>query len=229
MKTARKAILLVMCALLLVAASVMGTLAYLTDTEEVTNTFTVGKVDITLDEKDTDNSSPNLERDKANKYHLLPGQTYVKDPTVHIKEGSDASYIRMLVNVSEINKLKAAFPESKYEDYYQDGVFLLEKLITGWNPAEWVFDNYNNGTYEFRYFEPVAGNPDNNDSIVDYKDLPALFQTIVIPGTVNNTELAELQKIEINVVAHAIQEASFADADAAWKAFDEQHPVTPNP
>ena len=54
MKTARKAILLVLCVILLVVASVMGTLAYLTDTEAVTNTFTVGKVGITLDETDVD-------------------------------------------------------------------------------------------------------------------------------------------------------------------------------
>lgn len=39
-----------MMAVLLVAASVMGTLAYLTSTDTVKNTFTVGKVAITLDE-----------------------------------------------------------------------------------------------------------------------------------------------------------------------------------
>jgi predicted ribosomally synthesized peptide with SipW-like signal peptide len=45
-----KALLMACCAVLLVFASVLGTLAYLTDTtEKVTNTFTVGKVDISLD------------------------------------------------------------------------------------------------------------------------------------------------------------------------------------
>jgi len=39
MKTARKAILLVLCAILLVVSAVTGTLAYLTDTEAVTNTL----------------------------------------------------------------------------------------------------------------------------------------------------------------------------------------------
>lgn len=44
MKTRSKALLLTLCAVLLVAASVLGTMAYLTSTDEVTNTFTVGQV-----------------------------------------------------------------------------------------------------------------------------------------------------------------------------------------
>ncbi len=47
-----KALLVVACALLLVAASVFGTMAYLTSTDTVTNTFTVGSVAIKLDEAD---------------------------------------------------------------------------------------------------------------------------------------------------------------------------------
>ena len=50
MKTKSKALLLTLCAVLLVAASVMGTMAYLTSTDKVENTFTVGNVTITLDE-----------------------------------------------------------------------------------------------------------------------------------------------------------------------------------
>ena len=42
MKTKRKALLLSLCAVLLVAVSVMGTIAYLTSTDNVANTFTVG-------------------------------------------------------------------------------------------------------------------------------------------------------------------------------------------
>ena len=45
-----KPLLTLCCALLLVAAGVFGTLAYLTGTDTVNNTFTVGNVKITLDE-----------------------------------------------------------------------------------------------------------------------------------------------------------------------------------
>lgn len=50
MKTTKKALLLTLCAVLLVAASVLGTMAYLTSTDDVQNTFTVGQVSIKLDE-----------------------------------------------------------------------------------------------------------------------------------------------------------------------------------
>ena len=91
MKTKSKALLLTLCAVLLVAASVLGTMAYLTSTDTVTNTFTVGKVEITLDE--TDVTNPNGPRVKANSYKLMPGTTYTKDPTVTVKGGSEACYL----------------------------------------------------------------------------------------------------------------------------------------
>ena len=50
MKTRTKVLLLTLCAALLVCATVLATMAFLTDTAEVKNTFTVGNVDITLDE-----------------------------------------------------------------------------------------------------------------------------------------------------------------------------------
>ena len=49
-KTKTKALLMSLCAVLLVAASVLGTMAYLTDSKDVKNTFTVGNVSIKLDE-----------------------------------------------------------------------------------------------------------------------------------------------------------------------------------
>ena len=40
MKKTKKALLLSLCAVMLVTASVLGTMAYLTSTDEVVNTFT---------------------------------------------------------------------------------------------------------------------------------------------------------------------------------------------
>ena len=50
MKKFMKALAILACAILLVIATIAGTVAYLTDTATVENTFTAGKVDITLDE-----------------------------------------------------------------------------------------------------------------------------------------------------------------------------------
>ena len=50
MKTRSKALLLILCAMLLLIASALGTVAYLTVQDTVTNTFSVGQVKITMDE-----------------------------------------------------------------------------------------------------------------------------------------------------------------------------------
>ena len=86
--------------MLLVAASVLGTIAYLSDTEAVTNTFEVGSVTITLDEADVDDSDKDgntTERDKANTYKLLPGHQYDKDPIVHVDSTSEDCYLFVIV------------------------------------------------------------------------------------------------------------------------------------
>ena len=89
MKTKSKALLLTLCAVLLVAASVLGTMAYLTSTDTVTNTFTVGSVAIKLDEAKANPDGTLVEgadRVKGNAYKLLPGHTYNKDPHGHCTE-----------------------------------------------------------------------------------------------------------------------------------------------
>ena len=51
MKKAKKVLVLLLCAVLLISASVAGTLAFLTSKATVTNTFTVGKVNLGEDGK----------------------------------------------------------------------------------------------------------------------------------------------------------------------------------
>lgn len=88
MKNARKVLLLVLCLVLVVSATVMGTMAYLTDkTNEVKNTFTVGKVDIDLYE------TKDGQHVMANEYQLIPGATYAKDPTVEVTVDSEDCYL----------------------------------------------------------------------------------------------------------------------------------------
>lgn len=212
-----KALLVVACALLLVAASVFGTMAYLTSTTgEVKNTFTVGKVKITLDEAKvgTDGKAltgNNAARVKANSYKLMPGHEYTKDPTVHVTAGSEDAYVRMNVKVKNLDNLKAAFPAVKYPDYYAGDMFLLEKLVKGWDSSKWAFQSFHTdtATYEFRYTaKAVAG-----------QNLPALFTSIVIPGTVDKAALENLGEVEIVITADAIQAEGFDDAAAAWNAF----------
>ena len=224
MKTRSKALLLSLCAVLLVAASVLGTMAYLTDTQTVTNTFTVGSVAIALNEADVkpDGSyeTDHNKRVHGNEYHLLPGHTYIKDPTVTVNAGSEDAYVRMIVTVENIDQLMNALPESgttaKY--YGTDGTFLLQMLCGGWNPDIWQYEGYNEssdrktGNYEFRYYQAVAKSI--NATVLD-----DLFETITVPGEIDNDHIAYLKDVKIIVNAHAIQADGFANADEAWEAF----------
>ena len=93
MRTKTKAFVLALCAVLLVVSTVFVTMAFLTDTDFVTNTFTVGEVGISLDEADVDangnvekggDRESTVDRVQKNEYHLVPRHNYVKDPTIHV-------------------------------------------------------------------------------------------------------------------------------------------------
>ena len=224
MKTRSKALLLTLCAVLLVTASVLGTMAYLTSTDEVKNTFTVGQVAITLDEAKVNNMGVPLDKDgtiadpadaervKANSYKLLPGHTYTKDPTVTIKEGSESSYVKMTVTFSNAAELDAIFAPNGAD---------MTSIFGGYDSSNWIAKGNtedtakNTRTYEFWYKETV-GAPTADVA------LDALFYSITVPGEITKEQLATIEGMTITVNAYAIQADGFADAAAAWAAFDAQ-------
>lgn len=84
----KKKLTTVLAIVLVVALSVAGTYAYLTDkTGPVVNTFTVGNVNIDLTEKTTD-------------YKMVPGTTINKDPMVTVKENSEDCWLFVKVEKS---------------------------------------------------------------------------------------------------------------------------------
>lgn len=242
MKTKSKALLLTLCAVLLVAASVLGTMAYLTSSAEVKNTFTIGKVEIKLDEaKVTADGIPveGAARVTANSYKLMPGTTYTKDPTVTVKAGSEESYVRMKVTfnnaaeiialctdpdmVDEVTGVENAFPlirmvnfveanAAKWDGIIPDNMMDTEEMLA--NAKYFVYDKPTDTlTYYFYYNETVAA-PDGD--VV----LPVLFDKVTLPEWVTSDQLATLENFQITVVAEAIQADGFANAGAAWAAFN---------
>ncbi len=126
MKSKKKVFVTVLCAAALVVASVLGTMAYLTSQDAVENTFTVGKVAITLDEaKVTDAGDPvvGADRVKTNTYKLIPGHEYTKDPTVHVTAGSEDSWLFVKV-VDEIAGIEA------------DTTVAAQMAANGWTAVE---------------------------------------------------------------------------------------------
>lgn len=212
MKTRSKALILTLCAVLLVTASMLGTMAYLTSTASVENTFTVGSVAIKLDEAKANPDGSlveNADRVKGNSYKLLPGHTYNKDPMVTVLSGSEPSYVKMTVTFSKADELDAIFAPTGAN---------LTSIFNGYNPTKWIYkDNTedataNTRTYEF-WYNGTVGAPDGDIA------LDALFDSITVPGTITNEQLATIKGMTITVNAYAIQADGFADAEAAWAAF----------
>ena len=218
MKNVKKALLICVCVVALVCVTVMGTLAWLTDNDSVENTFTVGQVDITVDETKVDaNGTPvdGADRVKENQYHILPGMEYTKDPTMTVIKGSEDSYVRMILTVHNASDVQAILTKYSLGDF--------SALIGGWDANTWLYQGFTEDTanntisFEFRYKEKVA------KSETDTK-LPALFEKLIVPGKITGEEMNGLYDggFKMVVTGHAIQTSGFATADLAWAAFDVQ-------
>lgn len=239
MKKTTKVLALLLCAVLLVAGSVAGTLAYLTSKDTVTNTFTVGNIQINLDEANVATTDDTTDRTEGgNAYHLLPNQTYTKDPTVWVKEGSEEAYIRMIVTVKNYDNMLDAFTsDAVYDDDYivtdaskvltgsSGEMVVLDKLVDR-NAGAWECVKFtrnstaNTGEYVFNYYPGAyTATADDNDGTVEYDQLPALFTTISVPKEIDNDHLAKLNNTTITIVAQAIQAAGFNSVEEAWAAF----------
>ena len=205
MKTKSKALLTTLCAVLLVAASVLGTMAYLTDHQTVTNTFTVGKISITLDEAKVNlDGQPfaennqvvdvtNAYRQTTNDYKLMPGKTYTKDPTVHVQANSENAYIFVKV-------------ENGIADYEAEGNKIAAQITAnGWTALE-----NNPGVYYKEYTKNAA-----RQDLVVFENFKIADEANKAVGWSN----INAEKTKVIVTAYAIQKDGFENKPAeAWTA-----------
>ena len=88
----KKKLMTVLALVLVIAMSVAGTYAYLTHiTDPITNTFTVGNIDIDLAETKTD-------------FKMVPGCDIAKDPVVTVEANSEDCWL--FVKIDESSNLK---------------------------------------------------------------------------------------------------------------------------
>ena len=206
MKRTKKILSLALCAVLLVAATVATTVAYLTDDASVTNTFTVGNVDISLDETNVDQDKVGdmvPERDQANDYKLLPGQTYVKDPTIHVSSEDNIEDCYLFVKVTD--EIVAIQGEIKVAD---------QMLANGWERLSSVSD-----VWYWTADENVAAITEELEVVTKGTNVP-VFDNFTIASNVDNDMLADYVGKQIIVKAYAIQVAGFEDMTPAqiWSA-----------
>lgn len=215
----KKKAVTIISVLAIITISICTTLAFLTDKETTTNTFTIGKVNISLKETDVDEHGvpiKNAEPVTENTYHLLPGKTYVKDPTITVEPGSEESYVRMLVTLNLYKEIKEVFGND----------FLPENYVSGYDKTKWLYigneenPEENSITYEFRYYKTVNGfNGNKEEKLV----LEPLFTSLMVPGEIEAKDLEKIADLKIEVIGHAIQTSGLETVEEAWNAFDEQY------
>lgn len=196
----KKKLMTALALVLVIAMSVAGTYAYLTSKASVKNTFTVGKVAITLDEAKVneygvaDNRVPRV---TENSYKLMPGHEYSKDPVVHVAENSEACYVfvKVVDDIAAIEVNDATNETPNVATQIKDN---------GWTALEGV-DGVNNV-----YYKSVSADVAKNG--VDLR----VFNGFAIIDTITNTDLAKYNGKTITVTAYAIQADGMTDAADAW-------------
>ena len=189
----KKILVACLCVALAVLTIAGTTLAYLTSQDTVTNTFTVGNVSITLDEAKVDEMGKpveNADRVKANSYKLIPGQTYTKDPTVHVTADSEKCYVFVKVD----NGIAALEGSSN--------TIASQIATNSWTPV----------TGETNvYYKTVEATTTGADLTV--------FSSFTLANDANSKAEWDSQDIKVVVTAYAVQYDGFeGNVAGAWDA-----------
>lgn len=186
-----KVVMALACAVLLVTASVMGTLAYLKAEGSVTNTFTFGNgVSMTLDEAKVDDTGKAIDkvnqRGDSNTYALFPNHEYDKDPTVHVT--GDDCYVFITVK----NDIASVIDDSTK----------IETQITNndWKQVKVL----NDGSILYVYAENTDSKTAVRGSTTTPKDL-IVFDGIKVKSGATNEQLTTVKDKTIVIKAYAVQ------------------------
>lgn len=231
----RKIMMLALSLCMVAILAVGGTLAYFTDTDKATNVFTVGKVDITLNENFPANYDSN--GDGANDTHrLFPGVDVTKEVKVTNNTGSEKAYVRvhiaipsMLDSGSEDEPQFAAYNNTLHFNFtaagYAEGQWNWNKNKDGanypgnggsWNEYQTTIDNKSYNVYVVTYETALTAGQQTTQ--------PAITK-VYLDTNVTNEMVTEISKTlgnewKIYVVAEGAQAEGFDNAyDALNTAF----------
>jgi len=223
----KKILAIVLCVVMLAIAIVGGSLAYFTDEDEQTNTFTMGKVDIELTE-------PHYTPGEDGKLKIFPGQTYPKDPTITVASDSEDCWLVATVTINKRGNLYSLYANDTTGVKQPWGLSLAgngglvsggiasytavgatENNISGTLLGDEVFLTYSEDvpgdtiTYTFYFRNELKAN-----------DVKVLFEEVHIPSIIDNGDIDS--DLEITVKAYAIQTVGFDNVYLAYDAIIEQ-------
>ena len=136
--------IIAVCLIVALAATAVigGTLAYFTDKDDATNTFTVGNVDITLTEPNWEGSG------SQDAPEVYPGEPLAKDPTV-TNEGANPCFVRIKVegldclDPAGLITYRTDYEDGKLGDNWvkhTDGYFYYNKVLAVGETTDALFD-----------------------------------------------------------------------------------------
>lgn len=195
MKKKIAALCVVIC--LLAVAAIGGTLAYFTDNETSTNTFTMGKVDIELTE--TEWVAPDA---------VYPGIAYAKNPLVK-NIGDDSAWIRVDVTLSDAAAFVAAAAKYQITD--------LSVIFDGHDESKWTLA----GTAQDTEKDTLTYSYYYNTLLEAGVSTDAIFTEVEIPGQFNNADMKAIgENFTITIQAHAMQTADdYNTVQGAFAAY----------
>jgi len=195
----KRKLFILITAILTVATLAVGvTAAYMTDSEEKINTFTVGNLDITLSEPGWD--------DTVSGKNMVPGYTAQKDPTVTAVDGD--SYMRITVEFvsADDNEMTAERIEKIMQTVnYNDAV--------GINKSNFTKDTSRSS--ELKHVYKYNGEFSEGETA-------KLFNSVKIPSEWNQSDLEQLGAYKLVIRAEAIQSYGFESAEDAYDALDSE-------
>ncbi len=222
--TKRKKKIVVVCAVMLIAAlTVGGTLAYFFDQATATNEFTTAGTNNPDTGVDIDVVEPDWEEDEAQ--DSLPGDTIAKNPTVTNNRGN--VYVRFIVELQDEDG--STITDKARADKIMDAIIYSNGAIdTNTSYSYSQIENYPTVNSQFTldsgrstvgkyYYNYTA-----NNGIMTNGQSAELFDFVVIPTDWTQTDIAVLGNFNIVVTAQAIQAENIANADAAFKALDNE-------
>lgn len=223
----RRNVLTLVLALVLVAAlAVGGTLAYFTDQDATgTNAFTMGHVDIGLDEYDPEDKE--WTDDGLTYDDVTPGATVDKKARVTVNQGSEKCYVMVTVEVATPadTKLNA----ENINDLYAAVEAAVDASTTPWTHTRVTKDGktliqcvYNGDS------TPGDGAADRIVNAKDAKQELFLFEQITIPASFGNNTADQSFDIVLN--SYAIQSDNLEYSNEIWNnTFETYTAETPAP
>ena len=215
------ALTLTVCAALLVAGSIFGTVAYLTSQAGVTNVFTFGRVAIDMTESAVDADGQAIAgaaRVRANNYKMVPGKTYCKDPVIEILQNSEDLYLFVKVD-NQLSAYETTDPAKTLAA--QLAAHSWEVLDATNHPGVYVYVVDSSATDKTKYvvaYDPVTA---TNNKI-------EVFESFTAKNDFGNPT-STIKDMSIVITAYAVQADGF---DTPVKAFEDAGfgtPTTTNP